>query len=482
MMPKIFLILYAFTSIIAAQEKEQTLDPNIVKILKKYSLKNHHLKYHLRDLDEATPPLGYKEASNFTPASLTKVFTAAYALEKLGPDFRYQTKLYIQGSLNKKTGQFNGNVTIQGQGDPSLTMARLMDLVLSLKARGIKSIKGNFYYDDSLIPTIPMISSFGNGDQTYNPGLSALNLEYNRITLHKDARQTKEAIFQTIPATGHFFVQKDDSIYKNGKRFQFMKEASGETWSVSNREKYRQYEDIPVRKPSKRTAYTFKTLAALWGIQIPVPKPKKIDEAENHTLIGRDSSPSLGRLLALTLEFSNNLFAEQIMLTSTKTKDIEKGAQKLSTWLNKKVPECSPKLINGSGLTQFNQVTPLCLSSFIKKFALTPLNGAGLMSMLSISGASGWMRKRLRHPETAFRVWAKTGSLDYVDNMTGIIFTGSGKRYAFAMSIADTKRRAIIDQAENSKKIVKLKKQVKKWRKKSRKATEELLTHFIRTL
>ena len=104
------------------------------------------------------------------------------------------------------------------------------------------------------------------------------------------------------------------------------------------------------------------------------------------------------------------------------------------------------------------------------------------MSMLSISGVSGWMRKRLRTPDTAFKVWAKTGSLDYIDNMTGVLFSSSGKRYAFALGLADLDKRAIIDAGKDSKKIVSLKKKVKKWRKASRQTTEALLTHFIETL
>jgi hypothetical protein len=66
--------------------------------------------------------------------------------------------------------------------------------------------------------------------------------------------------------------------------------------------------------------------------------------------------------------------------------------------------------------------------------------------------------------------------------MTGVLFSSIGKRYAFVISVSDLKKRAIIDEAIQSKKILKLKREVKKWRRRSRKTAEELLTHFIQTL
>jgi D-alanyl-D-alanine carboxypeptidase/D-alanyl-D-alanine-endopeptidase (penicillin-binding protein 4) len=463
-----------------SQEISKALSPEVEKILKTHSFEKDQLRFHFQDLDTPTIQIGHQEESPFIPASLTKVFTAVYALKHLGPDYRYKTELYTHGSLNKKNGIFTGDIILKGTGDPSLTMARLMDMVLELRSYGVKELKGNFYYDDTVLPSISMLSSFGNGDQTYNPGISALNLEYNRTTLYKDARQTKEAVFQVIPTTGHFFIQKEAKPFKNGKRFDFIENATGETWAVSNKERYRQFEDIPVRKPSKRTANSFKKLAELWGIKLPTPRPKKLNSKA--VLRAQDLAPPLSRLLALTLEFSNNLFAEQIMLSATKEKNIARGALKLSNWLNKRIPKCTPQLVNGSGLTFENEVRPNCFTAFLSEYALKPGLGRGFMSMLSISGGSGWMRKRLRTPETAYRVWAKTGSLDYIDNMTGVLFSSSGKRYAFVISVSDLKKRAIIDEAIQSKKILKLKREVKKWRRRSRKTAEELLTHFIQTL
>jgi len=478
--PLFLLLAILVQAPIGAQEIRKEISPTIEAILKKNAIPKEALRFHFQDLDNPLVTKGYQEESPFIPASLTKVFTAVHALKKLGPDFRYRTQLFTKGELNKANGVFTGDLILKGSGDPSLTMARLMDLVLELRSFGLKSLKGNFYYDDSILPSLPMLSQFGNGDQTYNPGISALNLEYNRITLYKDARQTKQAVFQAIPSTGHFFIQKEAKSFSNGQRFEFLEGASGETWAVSNKIRYRQFEDIPVRKPSKRTAYSFKSLAALWGIQLPAPKPKEVPKGS--TLIAGDLAPPLSRLLALTLEYSNNLFAEQVMLTATKKTDIAEGAQELTKWLKGKIPKCNPILINGSGLTHENFVKPVCFTAFLSEYALKPGLGRGFMSMLSISGASGWMRKRLRTPDTAYRVWAKTGSLDYIDNMTGVLFSSSGKRYAFVFSISDLEKRSIIDKGEESKKILKLKRQVSRWRRKSRKTAEELLTHFIETL
>ena len=78
--------------------------------------------------------------SFFTPASITKLFTATAALLKLKPNFQYQTAIYTTGSI--VNGALNGNVYIRFTGDPTLTSQMLNALISTLAKRGITSING----------------------------------------------------------------------------------------------------------------------------------------------------------------------------------------------------------------------------------------------------------------------------------------------------------------------------------------------------
>ena len=464
------------------------LSSEIRRILKKQRISSDSLYFSLKEL-KSSKEESYQSENPFIPASLTKIFTAFYALEVLGADYRYETKLFKKGTL--KDGVFIGDLYLKGFGDPTLTMARLMDMVLDLKKEGITKVEGNFFYDESHLPSIALLSNFGLGDQTYNPGVSALNLEFNRITIHKSGDlRTKRALFETMPPMAHFHIEKTDESLPLDKRFEFSPESGGEVWNVSNKLKYGTYEDIPVRRPSRRTAEVFKYLASLWSIELPPPRPGVTPKSAS--LVSKELSQPLLKILALTLEFSNNLYAEQILLTATGKQYIDEAGKALTTWLKKNTPSCDLPLINGSGLTSEHQIKAKCLTDFLYRNALTSHQSRGFMSLLSINGNSGWLRNRLRDPETSFRLWAKTGSLDYIDNVAGILFARSGKQFAFTLSFFDKQKRALMDEAttaynQNKKppsprKALRAARGANKWRKKARIAADKVLDHFIRTL
>ena len=81
----------------------------------------------------------------------------------------------------------------------------------------------------------------------------------------------------------------------------------------------------------------------------------------------------------------------------------------------------------------------------------------------------------------AYNVWAKTGSLDYIDNIAGYLFTKSGKIFAFSFFINDMHKRRLLD-SPNSKKTNKLRKRAKKWRQSSRALTDAIIRHWYQTL
>src|SRR5688572_23157544 len=61
-----------------------------------------------------------EQAANelFNPASAIKLGTALMALQTLGPNHRYSTAFWTNGSFNKATGELNGNLYVTGR-DPS---------------------------------------------------------------------------------------------------------------------------------------------------------------------------------------------------------------------------------------------------------------------------------------------------------------------------------------------------------------------------
>ena len=100
----------------------------------------------------AMPVVEHDSGRLLTPASIMKSLTMATALELLGPDFRWNTRVMAHGNLSHD-GTLNGDIVIIGSGDPTLESRHFKEhpsfvasLVNAVKAHGIKTIRGKSGY------------------------------------------------------------------------------------------------------------------------------------------------------------------------------------------------------------------------------------------------------------------------------------------------------------------------------------------------
>ena len=77
----------------------------------------------------------------FNPASVMKLVTTAAALDLLGPDYRWITRVYVQGNLAGDV--LDGDVVIQAGGDPRLAHEDLARLLRRLRSLGVREIHGD---------------------------------------------------------------------------------------------------------------------------------------------------------------------------------------------------------------------------------------------------------------------------------------------------------------------------------------------------
>lgn len=84
------------------------------------------------------------------PASITKLITAAVAIDVLGINFDFKTVVYTDDS-DIKDGVINGNVYLKGFGDPDLNSSDITYLAKEVVSKGIKEITGNIIYDESYL-------------------------------------------------------------------------------------------------------------------------------------------------------------------------------------------------------------------------------------------------------------------------------------------------------------------------------------------
>jgi|GEM_PF-5705299 len=140
------------------------------------------VSYLLVDLPSGKPLLSQAPDRLGIPASVTKAVTAYAALEILGAEYRFPTRLLIHGAI--KNGVLAGDLILVGQGDPLLDSEALADLAQQARQAGVQSISGRFLYDASWLADRPAIDPDQPDSAQYNTGVSALALNFNRVEVN----------------------------------------------------------------------------------------------------------------------------------------------------------------------------------------------------------------------------------------------------------------------------------------------------------
>ena len=101
-------------------------------------------------------------------------------------------------------------------------------------------------------------------------------------------------------------------------------------------------------------------------------------------------------------------------------------------------------MTNHSGLDPAARATPDQLLAILELAETSH----GIIALLPAAGWSGSLQSRLRSPDAALRVWAKTGSLDFASSLVGYVLQPNGRPLRLALSITDETGRQARDAVE----------------------------------
>src|SRR6185369_4255782 len=92
---------------------------------------------------DGQPLLSYNVDCPFNPASVVKLATSDVALASLGPNYRFSTAFFTDGTVDFENGTLTGDLVVLGSGDPSLLTEHAFYVARELRARGIRHVTGN---------------------------------------------------------------------------------------------------------------------------------------------------------------------------------------------------------------------------------------------------------------------------------------------------------------------------------------------------
>lgn len=125
-------------------------------------------------------------SQRLVPASLTKLYTAAYALERWGAEKTFTTAFTSRGTI--RDGRLQGDLVFQGIGDPSLTNAGLWSLAAGVRQRGIQEVDGDLIINAAGFAPVNCTAAdrchaLRTSHNAYNAPLSAAGVDYATVSV-----------------------------------------------------------------------------------------------------------------------------------------------------------------------------------------------------------------------------------------------------------------------------------------------------------
>jgi len=383
-----------------------------------------------------------------SPASTIKVVTTFAALDMLGPAYTWHTRALIRGRLND--GVLDGDLILQGGGDPYMTLERWWSFAHSLRAKGLKVIHGDIVVDNTAfsLPREDPGEFDGRPNRPYNVVPDALIVNFQSIEFRvlPDADARRVDIIAS-PAPVNLAIENHLQFAAGrcgGKAAKVDFKVASAHWDrvvFSGALSPHCAERSFTRVLLQPATYAFGTFLELWHelgggfsgrLRIePAPMDAEV-------LLSFDSL-SLAEIVRLTNKFSSNLMARHLLLTMGEERygapaTLEKGAAAIAEWGHERgLDYQSLDIDNGSGLSRNTQISALQMAQTLSA-ALHSRYAPEFIASLPLAGIDGTLRSRMKmSPAGAVRL--KTGHLDGVSGVAGYVTTLRGKTYVLVSLI-----------------------------------------------
>ena len=470
----------------AAGQQNTELVSAIRKVMDRPEFKHANFGIEFYALDTGNVIYSHNPDKLFVPASTTKILTEGALLASLGKDYRFHTRIFHNGKIDKK-GRLKGDLVLVASGDPNLSnrvqpdstlafvdedhsyggpalagdpLTIIRQLAKQVREKGVRRIDGRVLIDTSLFPDGPRE---GGTDVV----MSSIMVNDNVIDVvaKPGAKAGDPLIVTTSPQTGyaHFTVNATTTAAGTAPVFndpQFVNNPDGsvnitlagslpvgiEPQTVS----------VGVPSPTVFAQWVLRESLAAEGIELKSrPTTAQTDFAPlshsytNENQVAEHVSLPLSEEIKITLKVSQNLHAGMgpYLLGALAGKEtansLKKGFELERAFLEQARLDLSgASQGDGAGGDWADLFSPDFMCHYLAYWTTRPDYDV-FFHALPILGKDGTLAKIQKENSGAGHVFAKTGTFGSEDKLNsrtmlngkglaGYVITKSGRKLAFA--------------------------------------------------
>lgn len=398
------------------------------------------------DADTGRELFSLRPDERLNPASNVKLISTAAALELLGPDFRYRTRLL--GAPADPAGVVDGDVYLHGSYDPTLAASHLEQLAADVAAAGVKEIRG-----DVVVGSIPTRDGLYRSrialDVTAGaPGAApqiVVHPAYELVELDNRARTSKRKSKGALKVSAA-------TVTRDG-RTRLLVTVTGTIGKGRTA-----HEAVWTKERNLHAAHLVR--AALRRAGVTVTGDVAVRELDTYVdglaaagrlpvALAEHRSAPLADIVALVNKRSINWLSDRVIATAALAGDDELpsvagGVDAMYAWLARRagIARADAVIDTGSGLSHRTQLTArqlvsvLRIASGLSEHPDDPRGAAcaaAFTRSLAVGGVDGTLRARFRADGLRGRVLGKTGTLSDSIALSGILVGADHRRLAFSL-------------------------------------------------
>ena len=346
----IFIYLLFFLSANAGVGEEA-----ISNFLQQKGIVENSVAVKILDLSTGDIIASHNSSVPLVPASIMKSVTTAALLQSVGPDYIYDTRVYIDGPI--ELGYLRGNLVIEGSCDPTINSDKepyspdfIEEICEVLAQKKINRIEGSVIIDETNFQGVSQPETWA-----------------------------KEDCVKYYGTGSHAFNFKDNSRGDNA-----------------------------VKDPAASFIISLKKQLEAKGIDL---EDNDLHEGKRTKIFVHHSAP-VDEIMRSCMMRSDNMFAESMLRTFSRMEGGDGStnhatSQEVKLWKSKKLPLDGVSIVDGSGLSRANRMTANFMTEMLSQMS----QDAIYASFFPLAGQEGTLRKFLAGSSLDSYIAMKTGSM-----------------------------------------------------------------------